>query len=80
MACLTLSLSILIVAMLLFYGFEYWYLAWSRGWTSDTVWGVKLWIPYLAIPVGFGLFLLQLVADLVAVVTGVDKPFGLEDK
>jgi len=80
MACLTLSVSILIVAMLLFYGFEFWYLAWSRGWTSDTVWGVRLWIPYLSIPVGFGLFLLQLVADLVAVVTGIDKPFGLEDK
>ncbi|MCX2725709.1 TRAP transporter small permease [Roseibium salinum] len=79
MALITLSASILIIAMMLYYGFEFWHFAWSRGWTSDTVWGVRLWIPYLSIPVGFGLLLLQLIADLVAVVTGADKPFGLED-
>ena len=79
LAVITLSLSILIVGVMLFYGYEYWHFAWERGWRSDTVWGVRLWIPYLSIPVGFGLLLLQLVADLVAVLTGVDKPFGLED-
>ncbi len=79
MAFVTLSVSILIVAVMLFYGYEYWHFAWDRGWRSDTVWGVRLWIPYLSIPVGFGLLLLQLVADLVAVIIGVDKPFGLED-
>ncbi|WP_425039755.1 TRAP transporter small permease [Primorskyibacter sp. S187A] len=79
MCLVTLSLSILIVGVMLLYGYEYWHFAWDRGWRSDTVWGVKLWIPYLALPVGFGLLLLQLVADLVAVLTGVDKPFGLED-
>lgn len=79
LACVTLTTSIAIVAVMLFYGFEYWHFAWARGWTSDTVWGVRLWIPYLALPVGFGLLLLQLVADLVAVLIGVDKPFGLED-
>lgn len=79
MCLITLSLSIVIVAVMLYYGYEYWHFAWDRGWRSDTVWGVRLWIPYLALPVGFGLFLLQLVADLVAVILGVDKPFGLED-
>ena len=75
----TLSVSILIVAIMLYYGYDYWHFAWERGWRSDTVWGVRLWIPYLSIPIGFGLLLLQLVADLVAVLTGVDRPFGLED-
>ena len=79
MCLLTLSLSIAIVAVMLIYGYEYWHFAWERGWRSDTVWGVRLWIPYLAIPIGFGLLLLQLVADLVAVLVGVDKPFGLEN-
>ncbi len=79
LAMVTLSLSILIVAVMLFYGYDYWHFAWERGWKSDTVWGVRLWIPYLALPVGFGLLLLQLIADLVAVIIGVDKPFGLED-
>lgn len=78
MAILTAVLSIAIVGMMLFYGYEYWHFAWDRGWRSDTIWGVRLWIPYMAIPVGFGLLLLQLIADLVAVLTRVDKPFGLE--
>lgn len=78
MAVLTSVLSIAIVSVMLFYGYDYWHIAWERGWRSDTIWGVRLWIPYLALPVGFGLFLLQLIADLVAVLTGVDKPFGLE--
>jgi TRAP-type C4-dicarboxylate transport system permease small subunit len=78
MAILTSLLSIIIVSVMLYYGYEYWHFAWDRGWRSDTVWGVRLWIPYLALPIGFGLFLLQLIADLVAVLIGADKPFGLE--
>ena len=78
MAIVTSTLSIGIISVMLWYGYEYWHFAWERGWKSDTVWGVRLWIPYLAIPVGFGLFLLQLIADLVAVLLGIDKPFGLE--
>ena len=78
MSILTSVLSIATVAMMLFYGYEYWHFAFERGWRSDTIWGVRLWIPYLAIPVGFGLFLLQLIADFVAVLLGIDKPFGLE--
>ncbi|MCY4304647.1 MAG: TRAP transporter small permease [Aestuariivita sp.] len=75
----TLLASILIVSIMLFYGYKYWQFAWDRGWRSDTVWGIQLWIPYLSIPIGFGLLLLQLIADLVAVIIGVKKPFDLED-
>jgi len=76
---ITLSFSIAMVALLLYYGFEHWHVTFQRNWKSDTIWGVRLWIPYLALPVGFGLFLLQLVADLVAVVLKIDAPYGLED-
>lgn len=79
LAIITSGLSIAVVAVMLWYGYDYWHFAWERGWRSDTVWGVQLWIPYLAIPVGFALLLLQLIADLVALITGVDAPFGLED-
>ena len=65
--CSRLSVSAAIIAVMLWYGYEFWHFAWERGWRSDTVWGVRLWIPYLSIPVGFGLLLLQLIADLVAV-------------
>lgn len=79
MAVTASVLSIVIVGVMFWYGFEYWHFAWDRGWRSDTVWGVRLWIPYLALPIGFGLLFLQLIADLVAVLLGIDKPFGLEE-
>ncbi len=79
LATVTLGLSIVIVAIMLYYGFEYWHFAWDRGWTSDTVWGPPLWIPYLSLPIGFGLLLLQLIADFIAMRLGIDTPFGLPD-
>ncbi|MEM9795396.1 MAG: TRAP transporter small permease [Pseudomonadota bacterium] len=79
MAYLTLTLSIVIVAIMLFYAWEFWHLAYTRNWRSDTVWGVTLWKPYLSLLVGLGLLLLQLLADLLAVALGIDAPFGLEE-
>ena len=76
---LTLTISIAIIAVMFWYGAEFWHFAYERGWKSDTVWGVRLWIPYLSLPVGLGLLMLQLTADLVAVVLKIDLPFGLED-
>ncbi|MFO6462903.1 TRAP transporter small permease [Jannaschia sp. KMU-145] len=79
LAMVTLSVSALVIGVMLFYAYEFWHLAWSRGWKSDTVWGVRLWIPYLSLVVGLGLLLLQLLADLLAVILRIDAPFGLED-
>ncbi|MGB2023891.1 MAG: TRAP transporter small permease, partial [Litorivicinaceae bacterium] len=56
--------AILVLAIMTFYSAELVYLSYSKGWTSDTVWGPPLWIPYLTMPIGFGLFALQLLADL----------------
>ncbi len=70
LAAVTLCLTIAVAGVVAFYGFELFHLAFERNWKSDTVWGVSLWIPYLAIPLGFGLFVVQLAADLFAVVTG----------
>lgn len=64
LAVITHVAAIIVIAVCLAYGYEFWHLAQSRGWTSDTVTAVPLWIPYLSLPVGLGLFLLQLVADL----------------
>ena len=79
LALLTQTVAIVMVAILLYYGFEYWHMAYSRNWHSDTIWGVRLWIPYLSMPVGFLLFLLQLIADSYAVLIKVEQPFGLEE-
>lgn len=56
------AISVLLV--MTYFSAELVYLSYSKGWTSDTVWGPPLWIPYLTMPLGFGLFALQLVADL----------------
>lgn len=75
LAVLTLMAAISVIGMMLYYSIDLWHITWTRGWTSDSVWGPPLWIPYLALPVGFGLYLLQLAADLIAIVTGIDEPF-----
>ena len=74
LAFVTLGLTIAVVGAMLYHGFEMWLIAAERGWRSDTVWGVKLWIPYLALPVGFGLYLLQLAADMGEVLAGGEGP------
>ncbi|MDJ0738367.1 MAG: TRAP transporter small permease [Gammaproteobacteria bacterium] len=63
---LVLVASIVVIGIMAYHGFMLFHEAWDRNWRSDTVWGVSLWIPYLALPLGFGLFVLQLLADVVA--------------
>jgi TRAP-type C4-dicarboxylate transport system permease small subunit len=57
----------------------YWYEAYSERWLSNTVWRARLWIPYLSMPVGLGLLILQYISELVCLVTGRTPPFGIED-
>jgi TRAP-type C4-dicarboxylate transport system permease small subunit len=57
---------------------KFWYEAWSQNWRSNTVWRARLWIPYLAMPVGLGLLVLQYVVDLLSLVTGRSDPFGIK--
>lgn len=66
--------TIAIALIMLFYGYELFHIAAERGWRSETVWGVKMWIPYLAIPVGFFLYALQLIADVIAPDPAVEEP------
>ena len=79
LAIFTQLVTIVIVTLMLIYGYEYWHEAWSRNWKSDTVWGVRLWIPYAALPIGFGLFLLQMIGDFIGTITGIEKPFGITE-
>ena len=58
----------------------YWYQAFSERWLSNTVWRARLWIPYLSMPVGLGLLILQYLADLLCLITGRTPPFGIKDQ
>lgn len=73
LAGFVLVVGIAVVGVMLWHSAELWHVAFTRGWRTDTVWGPPQWIPYLALPLGFGLFLVQLAADLGAVVLGVDE-------
>ena len=58
----------------------YWHEAWANAWRSNTMWRVRLWIPYSAMPLGLGMLTLQYLADLGCLITGREPPFGLEPK
>jgi len=56
---------------------EYWLEAWNQRWLSNTMWRVRLWIPYASMPIGLGLLTLQYIAELYCLVTGREPPFGM---
>src|SRR5690242_6919616 len=58
----------------------YWYEAYSEGWRSNTVWRARLWIPYLSMPIGLGLLILQYLVEMICVATGREPPFGIKEK
>jgi len=78
LAVLVLGGTLAIVGVMLWYGYLFWHEAWDWGETSNTPWNPKLWVPYLALPLGFGLYALQLAADFYAMLRGIEQPFGLD--
>lgn len=60
----------------------WWHEAYESNLLTSSMWRARLWIPYLSLPVGMGLLALQYVADIWALLTGREMPFGLkpEDK
>jgi len=69
--------SLVFCVMVTVYGGLRWHEAWGHGEISDTIWGVRLWIPYAAMPIGFGMLSLQYLADILSLVTGREPPFGM---
>ena len=59
---------------------EYWRQAWAESWLSNTMWRVRLWIPYSSMPIGLGILTLQYVVELLCLVTGREPPFGIGAK
>lgn len=80
MAFAAYGISLAFCALVAWKSWVFWHEAWSNDWHSETVWGIPLWRPYLSMPVGFTLLSLQYVADILAVATRRDTPFGLSDE
>ncbi|WP_134680539.1 TRAP transporter small permease subunit [Paracoccus ravus] len=79
LAYAVLLATIAVTLVITWYSWDLWHQSFERNWKSSTVWAPPLWVPYLSLPLGFGLFLLQLVADLVKLVTGAEPPFGIKE-
>ena len=58
---------------------QYWLEAWDQRWLSNTMWRVRLWIPYASMPIGLGILTAQYVAELYCLATGREPPFGMAE-
>ncbi len=56
---------------------QYWLEAWNQRWLSNTMWRVRLWIPYASMPIGLGILTLQYLVELFRLVSGREPPFGI---
>lgn len=77
LALFTMLLAIAFCAVLLALCSAYWYQAWAGNWRSDTVWRARLWIPLSSMPIGLALLVLQYVVELICLLTGRARPFGI---
>ena len=55
----------------------WWYETFEGGQTTASMWRARLWIPYLSVPVGLGLLCLQMLSQIVLVLTRQALPFNL---
>ncbi len=78
LALLAYTASALLCIALTWASYQFWLEAWEAGWTSDTMWGPKLWKAYLSMPIGFFAISLQYIADLACLLSGREPPFGIE--
>lgn len=77
LAIFSTLLSMAFCFVMTWLGFRFWHEAWANSWVSDTMWRVRLWIPYAAMPIGFATISLQYVVDFICLVTGREPPFGI---
>jgi TRAP-type C4-dicarboxylate transport system permease small subunit len=70
-----ISLSFALVMAVL--TLQFWLEAFENNWRSESMWRARLWIPYMAMPIGLGVLTLQYVADLANLLTGREPPFGM---
>ena len=78
LALLASGLSLAFCLVLTWTGSLWWHEAWANGWRGETVWAPLLWIPWAAMPLGMALLSLQYLADILALLTGRDQPFGMK--
>lgn len=71
------AIGLLFAVVLTVLAAQFWFESWENLWRSDSMWRVRLWIPYSAMPIGLGLLSLQMLAELADLLRGRTHPFGL---
>lgn len=70
-------IALVFCAFFLYAAVAWWWDAYHSGLTTPSMWRARLWIPYLAVPVGLALLCLQLGAEIWLVATRRQPPFGM---
>lgn len=78
LAVLVLTASIVVIGLMVWHGAEMVHYAIKFNDSTNSAWDPRLWPIYLTVPVGLGLLGLQLFADLVALLLGIEEPFNLD--
>ena len=78
MALAASALALAFCAILFWSSIFWWHEAFVTDRLTSSMWRARVWIPYLSLPVGMGLLCLQYIADIWAIATGRDMPFGLK--
>ena len=69
------AISLAFCGFFLYASVSWWYEAWHLNLTTPTIWRARLWIPYLAVPIGLALLCLQIFADVWMVFNRRSEPF-----
>ncbi|WP_432472778.1 TRAP transporter small permease [Amphritea sp. HPY] len=78
LAYITIALALLFSLLFSYTGWELWYEAWEGQWTTESIWELPLWIPYLSLPIGMTLLALEYLVDAICLFTDGAVPFGTE--
>lgn len=77
LALVAAIISLAFCLVLSWTAYEFWHEAWTKNWLSDSMWAVRLWIPYASMPIGFIIMSAQYIADIISLIRGDEAPFGL---
>jgi TRAP-type C4-dicarboxylate transport system permease small subunit len=69
------GVALLFCVLFLWASIPWWYETWSAGQTTSSMWRARLWIPYLAVPVGLSLLCLQMISEITLVFLHRMRPF-----
>ena len=69
------AVALAFCAVFLYGAVPWWHETWQTGQTTPSIWRARLWIPYLAVPVGLAVLCLQFLAEMYVVATQRELPF-----